>query len=80
MTDFLGIWLRHSNTQRSMSPLMLKTLAHERTKTTVIARKLKWGVRATLKKATRPGVSWGRQQRDSECPIREHSWDNHRSM
>jgi hypothetical protein len=38
---------------------MLKTLAREKTKTTVIARKLKRSVGATHQKAMRLGVSLG---------------------
>jgi hypothetical protein len=38
---------------------MLKTLAREKTKTTVIARKLKRGVGATYQKAMRLGVTLG---------------------
>jgi hypothetical protein len=38
----------------------LKTMARERTKTTVIARKLKRSVGATHQKAMRLGVAFGR--------------------
>ena len=38
---------------------MLKTLAREKTKTTVIARKLKRSVGATYQKAMRLGVTLG---------------------
>ena len=39
---------------------MLKTLAREKTKTTVIARKLKRSVGATYQQAMRHGVTLGR--------------------
>jgi hypothetical protein len=41
----------------------LKTLAREKTKTTVIARKLKRGVGATYQKATRLGVTLGTRRK-----------------
>jgi hypothetical protein len=41
----------------------LKTLAREKTKTTVIARKLKRGVGATYQKAMRLGVTLGARRK-----------------
>ena len=43
----------------------LKTLAREKTKTTVIARKLKRSVGATHQKAMRLGVTLGRRSKES---------------